>query len=313
MKISFDLIEQPNMSKLTSCEFSMLLEFIKNQDEHGNVIGIHYTDVYRSADFNKQSFYNAIKGLKHKGFISYSSDNGIYNVMVNYNDFSRGEESYSKGYINLQREVFHKKPFKKLSAHEKLLVLLLLKRTNENSKSKSFKIKPENFYNKFSKILGVTKRVVREYKKNIKRFFSIGFKNGIFFITYKISVFEPKLAKSERYYKDSGYVKYIVRKLKIKGATDYEIDQTTELMHQYRKTCYANDTNIETVMFETVEESIKNTKTQKKRNLKYKLLNKLIHNRFTDDVLVNNPFDRQAFIKQLNKDRIKVGLEPLEV
>ena len=303
MKLSYKIIEQQNTAKLTQCEMNMLLELAKKQDESGKVYGVHYLDICKNALISESSFYNAKYGLELKGFIdSEVQEGGYYNITIINNDFSKGKEDYEKGYINLQREVFHKKPFKKLSAHEKLLVLLLLKRTNENSKNKSFKIKPENFYNKFSKILGVTKRVVREYKKNIKGFFSIGFKNGIFFITYKISVFEPKLAKSERYYKDFGYVKYIVRKLKIKGATDYEIDQTTELMHQYRKTCYANDTNIETVMYETVEESVKNTKTQKKRNLKYKLLNKLIHNRFTDYASVKKEFDREEFIKADNEE-----------
>lgn len=276
MKISYQLLSQPNMAKLTHCEMNLLLEFCKNQDEHGYIYGVHYLEYSKKAHFVEQSFYNALTGLCDKGIVNIIEvSDGYFNLKVKYNDFSDGIEAYKRGYVDLKREVFHKdKWIEGLSSHEKLFVLLLLKCTHENSSS--FKIKPNNFYKKFCELFGVTKRVIREYKKHICKFFSMGIKNGLYYITYLHSVFNPKLEQPERFYKDLAYVEFIVKKLKVRGSSEYEREQTANLMHQYRNMCIEKGEEIKTVITNAIYHSTKEFK-QKDRHLNFKFLNNLIN------------------------------------
>lgn len=255
---------------------NLLLELCKNQDEHGYVNGVHYLGYSKKAHFVEQSFYNALTGLCEKGLVSsLDSNDGYFNLKVKYNDFSDGINSYRRGYVDLKREIFHKKKWiEDLSSHEKLFVLLLRKYTHENHSS--FKIKPNNFYKKFCELFGVTRRVIREYKKNICKFFSIGIKNGLYYITYLHSVFNPKLDHPERFYKDLAYIEFVVKKLKIRGSTEYEREQTANLMHQYKNMCNENGEDIKTVIINAIYHSTKDFK-QKERHLNYKFLNNLIN------------------------------------
>lgn len=301
MKLSYKLLSQPNMAKLNKVEMDTLLELVKNQNESGRINGVHYRDICAATGIAKQSFYNALYGLKIKDIISFEKDanNGFYNVLVKYNDFSNGHDSFKQGYINLQRKVFHQKAFKKLKAHEKYLVFILLKRTHENRSS--FKMIPKNLYDKYCKLFNVTKRVVRSYLHSVRKFFSIGIVKGLYYITYKHSVFKPKLDKPERYYKDRAYINSVTKKLKIRGFTEHELDQVTELMHQYRNMCKESGTSIETVMLNAIYHSSKD-KTQHQRNLDYKYINKLI----------NRHLNKGEYIEEYNRPIASIKGNELE-
>ena len=106
---------------------------------------------------------------------------GDYDIIILDNDFSY-PSSYQEGYVNLNRKVFSSPGFKKLRAKEKALLLLLLQRTHENRSS--YQIGTKKFYEKYMALLGVTKHVLRGYLHSLKKFFSIGVKDGKYFITF---------------------------------------------------------------------------------------------------------------------------------
>ena len=174
------------LNTLTSCAMDLFLEIVKMQDESGCARGVHNKDICKKTGMSKQSFYNALAELKDKGIITYEHgydehmNKFDYCVTVVDNDFSY-EGALKEGYVSLQRSVFHKETFKQLKAKEKFLVLWFIHITNENTSPHSHGVKM--FYEKYQKMLQVTKRVIRMDLHSIKKFFSIWIKDGIYHIT----------------------------------------------------------------------------------------------------------------------------------
>ncbi len=196
MKLKYKIIRKLNT--LSATEWDLLLYAIKRADQDtGIAYGVYYRDVIKDTGMCKQSFYNALWGLVKKGVIRVTRASDLdYDICVLDNGFP--DHDWSEGYVKLSREVFHSKNFKKLKAHEKYLLMEFLKGTHENGHSMCIGV--EKFYQKFQEILGVTRRVIREYLHNLKKFFSIGIKDGKYYITYLHSVFEDKerRGKAER-------------------------------------------------------------------------------------------------------------------
>lgn len=65
MRLPIKLIEKLN--NLTNCEMNMYLWLCENQNDNGAVSGIRPSDFIGM--MSKQSFYNALRGLKDKGLI----------------------------------------------------------------------------------------------------------------------------------------------------------------------------------------------------------------------------------------------------
>lgn len=187
MKIKYKIIEKLNT--LSSKEFDLFLYLAQHMNQfNGYVEGVYYRDVMKVTGMCKQSFYNALKGLEEKGIVTVQKLSEVdYNVLILENNFPNAE-AYKEGYVKLNRRAFRKKEFWKLKAHEKYMLLEFLKGTHE--KGRSIRIGVKELYEKFERILGVSERVIRGYLHSLRKFFSIGIKEGKYFITYLHSVFK---------------------------------------------------------------------------------------------------------------------------
>lgn len=230
MRIKYSLL--PKLRNLTNREMDFFLYIARYQDRRGFVVGVHNKAVCRATGMCKQSFYTSMRGLAEKGVITYDRNDNDYDIMILGNDFAY-ENAWKEGYINLQRKVFHQKKFQTLKANEKYLLMELLKRTNESSKT-SFHIYTKNFYRKLTELLGVTKRVIRSYLHSLRRFFSVGIRDGQYYITYLHSVFGPKEETMRIDNQDyEHFVKVHCRRKRIEY-TDQELHDTAWLLKEYR-------------------------------------------------------------------------------
>lgn len=209
MKISYKLIDK--LYQLNRVEWDLLLYIVKAEDQAtGKVEGVFYRDVIKHTGMCKQSFYNALRGLQEKNVISCEQNSEVdYDVSIPDNAFPN-KESLHNGYVNLNRKAFHSKAFQMLKPHEKYLLFYFLKSTHEGRGSKEIGF--QRFYEKFTKLLKISKKVLRSYLHTLKQFFSIGLKGENYYITYLHSEFKhlsPGDAawKSERSWYLEGLVK----------------------------------------------------------------------------------------------------------
>ncbi len=310
MKFGYELLEKPNIAMLKPTEMDLIYYFVENQDNvTGKVLGVHHKDVCAGTGMVKQSFYNALQSLKDKEIITYErhEDGAYYTVTVLDNTFP-DKKSLSKGYIDLQKKVFHSKEFKELKAHEKYLVLYFCKRTHENQGS--FCIYVKKLYENLTKLLKVTERVVRSYLHSLKRFFSIGIKSGKYYITYKHSVFKDKIDAPERLVKDKRVIREFVHKLKIRNTNDYEISQTAEFLYQYKQIAIKAKKDLKKVIFNVIKDTVSGV-LQKERKLSYILINKLISEQLKMPKPDESPHDREEeLLKELERksfEKMKKG------
>lgn len=186
MKLKYLIIGK--LHTLTRREFHLLLYACRIQDDAtGKVEGLYYRDVMKHTGMCKQSVYNALRGLEAKGIIRITGRTDVdCNIRIIDNDFPDAA-ARSEGYVNLNREAFRTVAFGKLKAPEIYMLLEFLKGTHENGHSLVIGVK--KLYEKFKKILGVTDRVIRSYLHSLRQFFSIGIKEGQYYITYMHSAF----------------------------------------------------------------------------------------------------------------------------
>lgn len=275
MRIKYSLIEK--LKNLTSTEMDLFLYVAKYQRLNGFVAGVHNQDVCRATGMCKQSFYTAMRGLERKGIVKISRTSDIdYDLLILDNDFT-GKEAFKagrcKGYIDLSRSIFHKKQFKQLKAKEKWLLLYFLHCTHDNSSS--YRIGTGNFYKKFCAMLGVTKRMVRSYLHSLRAFFSVGIVKGIYYITYKRSVFNQKQGEQEKQ-EDEFFASALLRRNKIRKYNQEALAETAKLIKQYRGIAHDSGYNIFDVLEKAVRESIPDELKPKDRKLSYKYVHKLV-------------------------------------
>lgn len=233
MKIKYSLLER--LCSLTNKEIDFLLYVAQYQNDAGLIRGIYYRDVVEQCGMCKQSFYDSLRSLDKQGIIKYSRSNQDYDITILGNDFSY-KGSYSEGYVNINKSVFKSSKFKQLRAKEKLLMLLFMKVTHENVGS--YQIKTGKFYKKYMELLGVTMRILRGYLHSLRYFFSVGRKNGKYFITY-LAKLKPRQEKSET----DQYLEHTIKMNCRRNKVNYEdivnpekaIQDTATVLKQYRK------------------------------------------------------------------------------
>lgn len=230
MKIKYSKL--PELKTLTSKELDFFFYLIRFQDDMGLVLGVHNREVCKAAGMCKQTFYDALRSLEKKGIIRASKNTeSDYDILILNNDLST-EEARKEGYIQMNRPVFQEKKFKSLKGHEKYMLLELLKRTNENNKS--YIVGTKKFYEVFQELLGVSKRVIRGYLHSLKAFFSVGIKDGKYYITYLHSVFRGERTKTIAQIRNQYFIQMVLRRNKANGGNE-EIRDTAALLGQYKE------------------------------------------------------------------------------
>lgn len=292
MKFSYALLTKLNNVKLNPTHIELLIYLVRHQDNStGKVLGVHHSDVTAATGMVRQSFYSAMKYLKEQGIIKYERhDEGAYYTVKILDNAFPSKQSFKKGYVNLQKEVFNSKEYNELKSNEKYLVLQLCKRTNISHGSYIIDVK--KLYSNLTREFNVTKRVVRKYLHSMRKFFSIGIKNGKYYITYLHTKFKKLVDKPERLIRDESYINEIVHKLKIRNTNKEEITETAELIHQYENQATKRNTDIRKLITEYIRETVEGT-LQRKRRLNFKLLNKLLHK-----TLYENPEPNQKAGKE---------------
>lgn len=275
MRIKYSLISK--LKDLTSVEMDFFLYIAKYQQKSGWVRGVHNQDVCRNTGMCKQSFYTAMRGLEEKGIVRVEKNSEIdYDILILNNDFTKkgALEKGCEGFISLDREVFHRKQFKGLKAKEKWMLLYFMHCTHENTGS--YRIGTANFYKKFCELLGVTKRMIRSYLHNLRHFFSVGIVKGIYYITYKRSIFHPKENIGQEKQEHEFFTAALLRRCKIRNYTTYAFEEVAKLIKQYRYIAADSGKNIFALLEKAVEKSIPEGKRPKDRTLSYKYVHKLI-------------------------------------
>lgn len=274
MRIKYSLIDK--LKNLTSTEMDLFLYIAKYQRLNGFVAGVHNQNVCKATGMCKQSFYTAMRGLERKEIVKISRTSDIdYDFLILGSDFT-GDDAFKagcEGYIDLSRSIFHKKQFKQLKAKEKWLLLYFLHCTHDNSSS--YRIGTGNFYKKFCTLLGVTKRMVRSYLHSLRAFFSVGIVKGIYYITYKRSVFNQKQGEQEKQ-EHEFFASALLRRNKIRKYNQEALAETAELIKQYRGIAHDSGYNIFDVLEKAVRESIPDESKPKDRKLSYKYVHKLV-------------------------------------
>lgn len=261
MKNKYTIIEK--FHNLTSSEMKLIFYMMECQDQStGCVKGLYYRDAVKHTGMCKQSFYNALRGLEKKNVIKVEKNSDLdYDIQIYGNAFpwkGTKEKTYQEGYVNLTMEVFHSEKFRKLKAHEKYLLLEFLKRTHEGRGS--FCAGVQNFYEKWGKTLGVTKRVIRGYLHRLRDFFAIGIKNGKYYITYLHSIFkkpDPRAPgyKRQELYTFEQWVRKECNRLHISYTAD-ALEETAIYIMQYRPLVGKTE-QAEAIVMRCIEKSVK--------------------------------------------------------
>lgn len=183
---------------VTAAELDVLLYISRRQSEDGWVAGVYYREVSEALHISFQTFYNALNGLEEKEIIR-KGKGSYYDIDVQIlNNRLMTAEERAEGYIQTNKDIFRSEDFQKLKANEKLLAMYICK-VAESGRG-SYHIGVENFYDKFTRLLGVSRRIVQRYLTALRKLFSIGIKEGKYWITpRKIAPEGPKRTDKELY------------------------------------------------------------------------------------------------------------------
>lgn len=186
MKVKCSLINE-KFHNLSRIEWNLFYFLIRHSDEKTAIVeGVYYRDVVKETGMCNQSFYDALEGLEEKKIIKVTRKSDLdYDVWIPGNEYpEQTKEAYKEEpYINLNMDVFYTEAFNNLKAHEKYLFLRFL--ICSHMPGQSMKRKVKEFYDELTKLLNVSKRVIRSYLCSLKQFFYIGIKEGLYYITCK--------------------------------------------------------------------------------------------------------------------------------
>lgn len=85
-------------------------------------------------------------------------------------------------YIDLNKVLFQSKEFFKMKAHEKYMLLDLMRSTALNRGMRVISVK--EFYHKYCNILQVSKRMIQVYLQTLRKYFSVHIKDGKYYIKF---------------------------------------------------------------------------------------------------------------------------------
>ena len=179
MQLAYEtLLKLNNVSRT---EMNIFLQCVRYQDEEGQVVGAYYKYFMDLLGFkSKQTFYNVLRSLSEKKLLSYTQNvKGDYDIHVENQAYLHQEKP---DYIDLNKVIFQSKEFFRLKAHEKYMLLDLMRSTALNKGIRVIRV--EEFYQKYCKALQVSKRIIQIYLHTLRKYFSVRIKDGKYFIKF---------------------------------------------------------------------------------------------------------------------------------
>ena len=274
-KIKNSIITDMIAAHLTSKEIDFLLYISRFQNELGQVIGVHYKDVCEKMGMSYQGFYDVKNSLVEKGFIRCEKNNYFDLDITILNNAFKDDADFHAGYINTHHNIFYNKKFRGLKAGAKLLALEIM-RLSYAGKGQC-RIGTAKFYEKYVNIFGVTKRVMRTYLMQLKEFFSIGIKNGIYYMRPKAEVCGKPARVSENDNLDTHAVEVLYKRNRIKDMSEKKISDICTLIRQYRPAAKEIEKDIIEVIRKAIENSLEIINEGENKIVKRKLYPKLVH------------------------------------
>ena len=179
MQLAYEtLLKLNNVSRT---EMNIFLQCVRYQDDQGQVIGAYYRYFMKLLGFkSKQTFYNVLRSLSKKGLLTYVQNvKGDFDIRVNNPVYSQQEKP---DYIDLNKVIFQSKEFFVMKAHEKYMLLDLMRSTALNRGIRVIRV--EEFYAKYCNALHVSKRVVQMYLSTLRKYFDVRIKEGKYYIKF---------------------------------------------------------------------------------------------------------------------------------
>ncbi len=146
--IASDALHNLILHNPTSLEIDFMLYILQYQDADSCIRGMYYKDVMKALGCCKQSFYNALYGLRDKNIIRIDRESIIdYDITLLTGDNSI-EHAKEVGYLQVRLPVLHSPAFQKLPAYAKMIAmdLMLIVRANNNA----WKINKSNFLKRYA-------------------------------------------------------------------------------------------------------------------------------------------------------------------
>ena len=263
-------------AKLTSKEIDFILYISRFQDDYGCISGVHYKEVCEAMNMSYQGFYDVKNSLIEKGFIISEKSNRIdHDITILGNEFL-SEEDIKGGYVNTNHNIFYNKKFYEMKAGAKLLAMELMKRSYAGQGQVC--IGTSVFYEKFTKLFHVTKRIMRDYLMSLKQVFSIGIKNGLYYMRPKAEVYRQPGQKHESDNYNEHIITTICRRNLIKNPDAKSVKDASVLLRQYKRIANERNQDIRQSVAVAIKNSVESiTKGHQKNSSVRKLNPKLVH------------------------------------
>jgi len=252
-KLKNRVLEKMMESQLTKAEVDFIIYISHYQDLFGRIYGVYYKDVCKAINVSYETFYVAMRSLVDKEIISVKKDYwGDWDITILDNDFSY-PEAVKEGYVSTGHDIFYNIKFRELKANEKLLAMQFLKIAGAGKKNNhaKYSIGVDVFYEKYEKILQVSKRTLQVYLGKLKAFFSIGIKDKLYWIRPLAAVFKEKAPTDIKNF--SGWLCGVAFRRNRATYTKKSVVDTADLIAQYHGKVQKG---IVQVFFQAVRQSI---------------------------------------------------------
>lgn len=275
------LIHLYGKRQLSKYETLFIIYISQYQDNRGRVHGVYYKDICKALNISIQKFYDLKRSLEAKGVIRViKCDYTDWDIQIIDNDFTY-PESFNEGYINMSHNIFQHEDFFNLKAGAMLLAMQFMKISY--SGRGSYNIGTDKFYEKYTELLGVTKRVIQNYMTALRKFFSIGIKNKQFWITPLTKVYKGIGAASDAEVYREHIGKVVCRRSRIQFNSKSFRD-TIDLMKQYGQQLKDQTADI---FMSAVKQSLEKANENQKNKSKWTriLQPKLVHKMLREQIL----------------------------
>lgn len=259
-RLSIEIINKMFRCKMSGSKINFLLSVSRYQDDSGRVVGAYYKDIAKDMGYSYPQFYAAMRELEKEGFIRCEKNSYYdYDIVILNNDYTDiyrdpEENLRNKPYINTGHDIFSDKEFLHMKPGAKLMAIDFMSVTRLNEGH--YKIGVRKFFDKYQKLLGVTERIIRVYITQLKEFFSIGIKGGLYRIRPKVKVYKQQGGKTEKAIYSEQRIKATCRRNKITVEHTTDIESVRGLVKQYSRKALEVGSDILDVVLESVIRSV---------------------------------------------------------